>query len=70
MTKTIVFILTLTTFLFACNNQQDKKKMEQANGTTDNLLDFGKRYAQASLITLLPFSQKMAHLPLTMGHLL
>jgi len=54
MTKAFVFILILTTFLFACNNQQDKQKTEQTNDTsnkedmtTDNLLDFGKRYAQA-----------------------
>jgi hypothetical protein len=54
MTKKYVFILILTISFFACNNQQGNQKTEQANDTsnkenmtTDNLLDFGKRYAQA-----------------------
>ncbi len=55
MTKIFSFILVLSSFLFACNNQQDnKQKIEQTSDTlnikdmtTDNLPDFGKRYAQA-----------------------
>lgn len=55
MIKKISYILVLTSFLFACNNQQDnKQKTEQTKDilnkkdmTTGNSSDFGKRYAQA-----------------------